>query len=89
MEDHNHPLKRIAQHVGVGSPAYIDLRHFEEAMKDPSTDLTRAVPQAVSLWCWETPPHAVASFFYQKEYAAEATFVRTIARCHETIDGTH
>ena len=32
MEDHNHLLKQIAQHVRVGGPAYIDLRQFEEAI---------------------------------------------------------
>ena len=89
--DHNHLLKRIAFHTRQGDNNKIDLRKWEEAMKDSSTDLN--LPALLGERKQSTADaekflsHAVAKFFKQKGYVNEAAYVCTIVCWHESTDG--
>ncbi len=89
--DHNHLLKRIAAHTRDGGHEELDLRRFEEAVKDDTTGLT--LPALLGERKQSTADaekflsHLVADFFVRKGYQTEARYVRTIAQWHESTDG--
>lgn len=89
--DHNHLLKRIAQHVRAGGYSALNYEAFGDVIADPLSGLTHAalvgkrrqsVKDAERLLSY----HVVQSL-ERHGYATEAQFVRIIAEWHEASDG--
>lgn len=90
-EDHCHILKRIAKHTREGTYMSLNLDAFDEAMRDPSTDLThtalvgkrkQSVTDAEKLLSYH-----VAQFLDKNGHSVEARYVQTVAKWHEASDG--
>ena len=90
-EDHNHLLKRIAACTRSGVVPGIDLRHFTEALNDPTTGLTytaltgqhkQSVPD-----CERLLSPAMANFMERQGYTEEARFIGVISNWHKASDG--
>ena len=89
--DHNHLLKRIAQHVRDGGYTGFDYEAFADVLADPLSGLTHAalvgkrrqsVKDAERLLSY----HVVHSLERHGK-VEEADYVRTIAQWHESSDG--
>ncbi len=89
--DHNHLLKRIASHTRDGGPHQVDVRKFECAAKDSSTNLTMATllgdRKQSTRDAEKLLSHTVANYFQTKGYNNEAKYVRTVADWHAATDG--
>jgi hypothetical protein len=91
--DHCHLLKRIANHTREGRYSRLELLGFDKAVEDPNTGLTyealigkrkQSVVDAEKLLS-----HRVSRFLQEaNSYHVAAKFVQTIARWHESSDGT-
>lgn len=89
--DHNHLLKRIAQHVRDGVYTPFDYEAFSDVLSDPLSGLTHAalvgkrrqsVKDAERLLSY----HVVQSLERHGK-PEEAKFIRVIAQWHESSDG--
>ena len=89
--DHNHLLKRIAQHLRNGGYSALNYESFSDVLADPLSGLTHAalvgkrkqsVKDAERLLSY----HVVNSL-QRLGYNLEASYVRTIAQWHEASDG--
>ncbi|XP_072039679.1 uncharacterized protein [Amphiura filiformis] len=91
IADHNHLTKRIGFHTRDGGPEWVDLRRFEEAVRDKTTDLNLpallGTNKQSTVDAEKLLSHAVADFFERKGYTQEARYARTVARWHEATDG--
>ena len=89
--DHNHLLKRIAQHVRDGGYTAFDYEAFADVLADPLSGLTHAalvgkrrqsVKDAERLLSY-----SVVRSLERHEKNEEAAFIRIIAQWHEASDG--
>ena len=91
MEDQHHIIKRIGFSTRKGGPKRLDMKCFDEALKDSSSGLTDAalrgdhkqsVREAEVLLS-----HHVAKSLKKLGFTEESRYVQTVANWHEAHDG--